>query len=70
VQTAETSADLARRRLAQGQELYRLGTLDYTALQQMITQVAGAERQVINAHNQFALALLQLEEKVGGPVGD
>lgn len=70
VQTAETSADLARRRLEQGQELYRLGTIDYTALQQMITQVAAAERSVINAYNQFANALLQLEEKVGGPVGN
>ncbi len=69
VQLAERSAGIARERLAQGQELYRRGTLDYVALSQMSEQVADAERHVLDAHHQFAEALLQLEEKVAGPVG-
>jgi outer membrane protein TolC len=69
VQLAERSAEIARERLRQGQEQYRLGTLDFTSLQRMIDDVAAAERQVITAYYQFATALLTLEEKVGGPVG-
>ena len=69
VQVAERSAEIAGERLAQGQELYRQGTLDYTALQQMIDQVANAERGVVSAYYGFANALITLEEKVGGTVG-
>jgi outer membrane protein len=69
VQVAERSVEIARERLAQGQELYRQGTLDYTALQQMINAVANAERGLVNARARFATALLALEEKLGGPVG-
>lgn len=69
VQVAERSVEIARERLAQGQELYRQGTLDYTGLQQMINAVANAERGLVNARTQFATALLALEEKLGGPVG-
>lgn len=68
VRVAERSVEIARQRLAQGQELYRSGTLDFTALQQMINALAGAERGLVNAQTQFANALLVLEEKVGGPV--
>lgn len=69
VQLAERSAELARERLRQGEELYRLGSIGYTELQRMFDDVASAERGVVTAHNQFASALLQLEEKVGGGVG-
>ena len=68
VQVATRSVEIARERLDQGQELYRNGTLDFTALQQMINALANAERGLVNAQNQFANALLALEEKVGGPV--
>ncbi|MBW3553819.1 MAG: TolC family protein [Gemmatimonadetes bacterium] len=68
VQVAQRSVEIARERLDQGQELYRQGTLDYTALQQMINALANAERGLVNARSQFATALLVLEEKVGGPV--
>jgi outer membrane protein TolC len=68
VQLAERSAEIARERLRQGEQLYRLGSLGYTELQRMFDDVASAERGVVNAHNQFATALLQLEEKVGGPI--
>jgi outer membrane protein len=69
VQLAERSAEIAREQLRQGQEQYRLNTLDYTALQRMVDQVAAAERDVLQAYYSFAVALLSLEEKVGGPVG-
>jgi outer membrane protein len=69
VQLAERSADIAREQLRQGQELYRLNTLDYTALQRMVDQVSNAEREVLQAYFSFAVALLALEERVGGAVG-
>jgi outer membrane protein len=69
VQLAERSAEIAREQLRQGQEQYRLNTLDYTALQRMVDQVSAAERDVLQAYSSFAVALLTLEEKVGGPVG-
>ncbi len=68
VQLAERSAEIARERLRQGEELYRLGSITYTDLQRMFDDVANAERGVVSAYNQFANALLQLEEKVGGAV--
>ncbi len=68
VQLAERSAEIARERLRQGEELYRLGSIGYTELQRMFDEVASTERSVVNAYSQFANALLQLEEKVGGPV--
>jgi outer membrane protein len=69
VELAEQSAEIARERLRQGRELYRIGTLqDYTALQQMIDAVAQEERRVATAYYNFAVALLQLEEKIGGGV--
>lgn len=69
VQLAERSAEIAGERLRQGEELYRLGSITYTDLQRMFDDVANAERGVVDSYNQFANALLQLEEKVGGPVG-
>ena len=66
---AERQVELGRERLAQGQELYRLGTLDYTDLQTMIDQLSGYERGLITARYRFTEALLTLEEKVGGTVG-
>lgn len=68
VQLAERSAEIARERLRQGEELYRLGSIGYTELQQMFDAVAEQERGVVNAYNQFASALLQVEEKVGGTI--
>lgn len=68
VRLAERSAEIARERLRQGEQLYRLGSIGYTELQRMFDDVANAERGVVNAYSQFAGALLQLEEKVGGPV--
>lgn len=69
VRLAERSAEIARERLRQGQEQYRIGTLpDYTALQQMIDAVVQEARRVITARYQFAVALLTLEEKVGTTV--
>lgn len=68
VRLAERSAEIARERLRQGEELYRLGSIGYTELQRMFDDVANAERGVVNAYSQFAGALLQLEERVGGVV--
>jgi outer membrane protein len=69
VQLAERAAGIAREQLRQGQEQYRLNTIDYTALQRMVDQVAATERDVLQAYHGFTVALLTLEEKVGGRVG-
>jgi outer membrane protein len=69
VRLAERSAEIAREQLRQGQEQYRLNTLDYTALQRMVDQVSAAERGVLEAYYSFTTALLSLEERVGGRVG-
>jgi outer membrane protein TolC len=69
VRLAERSAEIAREQLRQGQEQYRLNTLDYTALQRMVDQVSAAERGVLEAYYSFTMALLTLEERVGGRVG-
>ncbi len=66
VRLAERSAEIARERLAQGQELYRLGTLDYTLLRQISDQVATAERQLLSARYALADALVQVEEQLRG----
>lgn len=68
VQLAERSAEIAREQLRQGLEQYRLNTLDYTALQRMVDQVSAAERGVLEAYFSFAIALVSLEERVGGPI--
>jgi outer membrane protein TolC len=68
VRLAEQSARIARNRLEQGEELYRLGSIRYTDLQRMFEEVASAERGVVSAYAQFAEALLQLEEKLGTPL--
>ena len=70
VRLAERYAEIARERLSQGQQLYRLGTIGYTDLQRMYDDVATAERQLVSARYSFSTALLVLEEKVGGTVRD
>ncbi|HUE77990.1 MAG TPA: TolC family protein [Longimicrobiales bacterium] len=70
VLVAERAVEISRERLAQGEELYRLGTLGYTDLQRMFDDVAAQERQVVTAQFGFSTALLTLEEKVGGTVGN
>jgi len=68
VQNAERSAQLARQRLTMAREQYQLGSIDYTQLQQVVTQSAGAERDALSARGRWATALVALEEVVGRPV--
>ena len=65
VQLAERSAQLARQRLAMAREQYQLGSIDYTQLQQVVTQAAAAERDALSAQGRWAAALVALEEVVG-----
>lgn len=68
VQLADRSAQLARQRLAMAREQYQLGSIDYTQLQQVVTQAAAAERDALSAQGRWASALVALEEVVGMPV--
>ena len=65
---AQRSAQLARQRLAMAREQYQLGSIDYTQLQQVVTQSAAAERDALSAQGRWATALVALEEVVGRPV--
>jgi len=68
LQTAQRALDLARQRLEQGQELYRLNNITFTDLQLMFQQAAQSERDVVNAQYGFLVARLTLEEKIGHEV--
>lgn len=65
---AERSADLSRTRQDLAQQQYRLGAIGYQNLQQVIDGAAQAERQAVAARFNFALALVAIEELVGGEV--
>ena len=65
---AERSAALSRTRQELAQEQYRLGAIAYQNLQQVIDGAAQAERQAVAARFNFALALVAVEELVGGQV--
>ena len=65
---AERSAALSRTRQDLAQQQYRLGAIGYQNLQQVIDGAAQAERQAVGARFTFALALVAIEELVGGEV--
>lgn len=68
VELADRVADLSDRRLGMAQERYRLGSLDFTQLQQLINAAAEAERRAAQARLTFAKAVVTLEERVGEEV--
>ena len=65
---AERSAELSATRLTLAQEQYRLGAIQYQNLQQVIDGAAQTERQAVGARFNFALAMVTLDELVGGEV--
>lgn len=70
VQLNEASSELARRHLELAREQYRLGSIRFTELQQIVTSAATAERDALDARYAFAAALATLEERVGESVGN
>jgi outer membrane protein len=68
VQLAERSAELGRRRAEMAREQYRLATIDFTALQQVVRGAADEERAALAARAEFARALVTAEELVGAPL--
>lgn len=68
VQLAERSAELGRRRAEMAREQYRLATIDFTALQQVVRGAADEERAALVARAEFARALASVEELVGESV--
>ncbi len=70
VALAERSAEMSRQRVRLANQRYRIGEMTFTALQQIIEAAARAERQVVQARLDAALAQATLEEKVGGPIGE
>jgi outer membrane protein len=67
LELARLSAGISAERLELSMEQYRLGStsMPYTSLQTIIEGAANAERRVLDAHAQFAQALITLEERVG-----
>lgn len=68
LELAQRSAELSRERVRLGRERYAIGGIDFTNLQLLIDRSAQAERNLINARFQYAQAVVNLEEQVGGPV--
>ncbi len=65
---AELAADLSVERLELQQELFALGSVQFTDLQRVIEEAAAQERRAVNARYDFERAMVTLEERVGAPV--
>ena len=64
----QRSTALARQRLELAREQFRLGSILFTNLQQIIADAANRERALVNAEYSFAIAVVNLEEQVGESV--
>jgi outer membrane protein len=65
LELAQRAGEFSRRRLAMAQEQYQLGTIDFTAFQQIVTQTSSDARSLISAELTFAGAVVTLEELAG-----
>jgi outer membrane protein len=65
---ADQAADLSVERLELQQELFALGSVQFTDLQRVIEDAAAQERRAVNARYDFERARVTLEERVGAPV--
>ncbi|MCG8470076.1 MAG: TolC family protein [Gemmatimonadetes bacterium] len=65
---AERSFEIAQERLDMSRQMYRNGTIDFTALQQAISGVTSAEQQLINIRYDYLTAWVNLRE-FGGTGG-
>ena len=65
---AEQAADLSIERLELQQELYALGSVQFTDLQRVIEDAAAQERRAIDARFAFERARVTLNERVGALV--
>ena len=68
LQVRRRVASLSRQRVELERERFRLGSITFTNLQQIIEQAAAQERALVNAEYAFAAALVTLEEQLGEPV--
>jgi len=64
---AEQAAALSAERLELQQELFALGSVQFTDLQRVIEEAAAQERRAVNARYDFERARVTLEERVGAP---
>ena len=60
------SFQISQERLAMTRQMYQLGTIDFTALQQAINDVTSVERQLVEQRYNYLIAWANLEEYVGG----
>lgn len=68
LELAERSFAIAEERLNMTRQMYQNGTIDFTALQQAVSQVTSAERQLINFRYDYLVAWANLEQFGGdGP---
>lgn len=65
---AEQAAALSAERLELQQELFALGSVQFTDLQRVIEEAAAQERRAVNARYDFERARVTLDERVGAPV--
>ncbi len=66
--TQTRATDLARRRLEISQEQFRAGALSFINLQTIINSLSQEERSLVDAHLNFLLSVVNLEQQVGQPL--
>jgi outer membrane protein len=64
----QRSTALARQRFELAREQFRMGSIQFTNLQQIIADAANQERALVNTRYNFANAVVNLEEQVGESV--
>jgi outer membrane protein TolC len=70
VQIRELTANLRREQLSMAQEEYRRGVtgMDFFRLQQIVSEEATAQRDLLDARFNFITAVITLEERLGSPL--
>ncbi|MGH7505798.1 MAG: TolC family protein [Longimicrobiales bacterium] len=68
LQLATRSAEMSAEQMQLAEEQYRIGSLDFLQMQQLIDANLAAQRQAVDAQFAFITARATLEEKLGAPL--
>lgn len=68
LETQRRSTELSRTRVTLAREQYLTAAISFTNLQQIIESASGQERALVDAEYNYAVAVVNLEARVGEPV--
>lgn len=68
LETQRRSTELSRTRVSLAREQYLSAAISFTNLQQIIESASGQERALVDAEYNYAVAVVNLEARVGEPV--